>query len=95
MTFDTVAVVAGRNSLPFADRLERVIAEADIRNLSARFSDAVNYDDFDAFSTLWAADSVWEIGEPYMSRANGRAEILSFTAFGSRGPSSFSLRIAV
>ena len=81
MTSDTVAVVAARNSLtpsePFADRLERVITEADIRNLSARFSDAVNYNDSDAFSTLWAADSVWEIGEPYMSRANGRAEIVA------------------
>lgn len=56
MTSDTVSVGGGPNSLtpsePFADRLERVVAEADIRNLSAQFSDAVNYNDPDAFSTL-------------------------------------------
>jgi len=37
---------------PFADRLERAIAEADIRDLSARFSDAVNRNDPDAFGAL-------------------------------------------
>ena len=57
--------------------MERVVAEADIRNLAAQFSDAVNYSDPDAFSTLWGANSVWEIGEPYVSRANGRAEIVA------------------
>jgi SnoaL-like domain len=81
MTSDTVSVGGGHNSLtpsePFADGLERVVAEADIRNLSARFSDAVNYNDPDAFSTLWGANSIWEIGEPYVSRANGRAEIVA------------------
>jgi hypothetical protein len=69
----------GRNSpaprQPFADRLDRIVAEADIRNLSAQFCDAVNYNDPATFSTLWTANSVWEIGEPYVSRANGRAEI--------------------
>ena len=81
MTSDTVSVGGGHNSLkprePFANRLERVVAEAEIRNLAAQFSDAVNYNDPDAFSALWAADSVWEIGEPYVSRANGRAEIVA------------------
>ncbi len=62
---------------PFADRLERAIAEADIRDLSARFSDAVNRNDPDAFGALWAADSVWEIGEPYVNRANGQPEIVA------------------
>jgi SnoaL-like domain len=57
--------------------LERMVAEADIRNLSARFSDAVNYNDPDAFSTLWDADCVWEIGEPYVTRATGRVEIVA------------------
>jgi SnoaL-like domain len=81
MTSDT-ASVGGRHNLltpsePFADRLERVVAEADVRNLSAQFSDAVNYNDPDAFSALWGANSVWEIGEPYVSRANGRAEIVA------------------
>jgi SnoaL-like domain len=81
MSSDTAAVVGGHNSPtpsdPFEDRLERVVAEADIRNLSALFSDAVNYNDPDAFSALWGADSAWEIGEPYLSRANGRAEIVA------------------
>jgi uncharacterized protein (TIGR02246 family) len=80
-TSDTVSVGGGHNSLtprePFADRLERVVAESEIRNLAAQFSDAVNYNDPDAFSALWVADSVWEIGEPYASRANGRAEIVA------------------
>jgi len=81
MTSDTVSVGVGHDSLapsaPFAERLERVIAEADIRNLSAQFSDAVNYNDPDAFSSLWGANCVWEIGEPYVTRANGRAEIVA------------------
>jgi SnoaL-like domain len=79
MTSDSGSLGDGRNSAaakePFADRLDRVVAEADIRNLSAQFSDAVNYNEPEAFSTLWTANSVWEIGEPYVSRANGRAEI--------------------
>src|ERR1700688_4060001 len=79
MTSDSVSVGSRHNSQtpsePFADRVERVVAEADIRNLSAQFSDAVNYNDPETFSTLWTANSVWEIGEPYVSRANGRTEI--------------------
>ncbi len=46
MTSDTGSVGGGHNSLtpsePIADRLERVVAEAYIRNLSAQFSDAEN-----------------------------------------------------
>jgi uncharacterized protein (TIGR02246 family) len=79
MTSDPVSIIGGRNSLtpsePFANKLDRVVAEAEIRNLVAQFSDAVNYNDPDAFSALWDEDSVWEIGEPYVSRASGRAEI--------------------
>ena len=81
MTSDSVTVGGRHNSQtpsePFADRLERVVAEAEIRNLAAQFSDAVNYNDPDAFSALWTADSVWEIGEPYVRRANGRTEIVA------------------
>src|SRR6202140_1145458 len=81
MTSDSVSVGSGHNSQtprePFADRLERVVAEVAIRNLASQFSDAVNYNDSDAFSTLWGANSVWEIGEPYVSRANGRPEIVA------------------
>jgi hypothetical protein len=81
LTSDTVSAAGGRDLRtprePFPDRLERVVAEAEIRNLAAQFSDAVNYNDPDTFSALWAADAVWEIGEPYVSRANGRAEIVA------------------
>jgi ketosteroid isomerase-like protein len=62
---------------PFAYAVDRVVAEAEIRNLAAQFSDAVNYNDPDAFAALWDADAVWEIGEPYVSRASGRAEIVA------------------
>ena len=81
MTSDFNPADGGDNSRspsePFAARWERVVAEADIRNLSAQFSDAVNYNDPDAFATLWSANSIWEIGEPYVSRASGRAEIVA------------------
>ena len=81
MTSDSVSVGSGHNSQtpgePFADRVERVVAEADIRNLAARFSDAVNYNDPDGLYILWGDNCVWEIGEPYVSRANGRTEIVA------------------
>jgi SnoaL-like domain len=98
MTSDTVSVGGVHNSLTpreaFANRLERVVAEAEIRNLAAQSSDAVNYNDPDAFSALWAADSVWEIGEPYVSRANGRAESVALLRRVRQSWSSFSSRIA-
>ena len=81
MTRDVVSVGGAHNSPTpselFADKFERVIAEADIRNLAAQFSDAVNYNNPDAFSVLWGPVSVWEIGEPYVSRASGREEIVA------------------
>jgi hypothetical protein len=82
MTRDAVSVGGAHNSPTpselFADRFERVIAEADIRNLAAQFfSDAVSYNNPDAFSVLWGPASFWEIGEPYVSRASGREEIVA------------------
>ena len=51
MTSDAVSVGIAHNSTTpselFPDRFERVTAEADIRNLAAQFSDAVNYDNPD------------------------------------------------
>ena len=49
--------------------------ELSIRNLAARFTDAVNERDIAAFRQLWTDDPVWEIGPPLQSRAEGVDEI--------------------
>ena len=54
-----------------ADRLRAVEDELSIRNLVARFTDAVNERDTDAFRRLWTDDAVWEIGPPLPARAEG------------------------
>jgi len=56
----------------FEQTIERLAIDADIRDLTARFSDAVNRRDPDAFGDLFADDGAWEIGEPFPSRAAGR-----------------------
>src|SRR6266567_4134712 len=48
----------------FEQTIERLAIDAEIRDLAARFSDAVNRRDPDAFGDLLADDGVWEIGEP-------------------------------
>jgi uncharacterized protein (TIGR02246 family) len=55
--------------------IERLAIDAEIRDLAARFSDAVNRRDFDVFGDLFADDGVWEIGEPFPSRAAGRENV--------------------
>ena len=55
--------------------IERLAIDAEIRDLAARFSDAVNRRDFDAFGDLFADDGIWEIGEPLPSRAAGRENV--------------------
>ena len=40
--------------------IERLAIDADIRDLAARFSDAVNRRDFNAFGDLFADDGAWE-----------------------------------
>lgn len=58
-------------------RLRAVEDRLEIQALAARFSDAVNERDFDAFSQLWASQgAVWEIGEPLPARAEGVAAIM-------------------
>jgi hypothetical protein len=52
-------------------RLGMVEDEVAIRNLAARFTDAVNERDVDAFRKLWTDDAVWEIGPPLSARADG------------------------
>jgi hypothetical protein len=61
---------------PFPVKMDRIIAESEIRALAARFSDAVTRNDPAAFSSLWRADSVWEINEPLANKATGQIEIV-------------------
>jgi len=62
-------------STNFEQTIERLAIEAEIRDLAARFSDAVNRRDFDAFGDLFADGGIWEIGEPFPSRAAGRQNV--------------------
>ena len=55
--------------------VERLAIDAEIRGLAARFSDAVNRRDLGAFGDLFADDGVWEIGEPFPSRAAGKQNV--------------------
>lgn len=57
--------------------IERLAIDAEIRDLAARFSDAVNRRDFDAFGDLFADDGIWEIGEPFARRAAGRQNVVT------------------
>lgn len=60
-----------------AQRLKAVEDELSIRNLVARYTDAVNERDIAAFRQLWTDDAVWEIGPPLQSRAEGIDEIVA------------------
>ena len=60
-----------------AERLKKIEDELAIRNLAARFTDAVNERDVDAFRTLWTDDAVWEIGPPLQVSAQGIDAIAS------------------
>ena len=59
------------------ERLKAVEDELFIRNLAARFTDAVNERDLASFRQLWTDDAVWEIGPPLQSRADGVEEIVA------------------
>jgi hypothetical protein len=48
----------------FERTIERLAIDAGIRDLTARFSDAVNRRDPDAFGDLFADNGAWEIGNP-------------------------------
>jgi len=52
----------------FEQTIERLVIDAEIRDLTARFSDAVNRRDPDASGDLFADDGAWEIGEPTPSK---------------------------
>ena len=59
------------------ERLQAVEDELSIRNLVARYTDAVNQRDLGAFRELWTDDAVWEIGPPLQSRAEGLDQIVA------------------
>ena len=59
------------------ERLKAVEDELSIRNLVARYTDAVNQRDIGAFRELWTDDAVWEIGPPLQSSAEGIDEIVA------------------
>jgi ketosteroid isomerase-like protein len=59
------------------ERLKAVEDELSIRNLVARYTDAVNERDIGAFRELWTDDAVWEIGPPLQSRKEGVDEIVA------------------
>ena len=59
------------------ERLKAVEDELSIRNLAARFTDAVNERDLASFRQLWTDDAVWEIGPPLQSRTDGVEEIVA------------------
>ena len=53
-------------------RLRAVEDQLEIQALAARFSDAVNERNVEAFRGLWSSDRpIWEIGPPLQSRAEG------------------------
>ena len=54
-------------------RLRAVEDQLEIQRLAARFSDAVNERNVEAFRGLWRSDRpIWEIGPPLQSRAEGK-----------------------
>ncbi len=51
-----------------------------IRDLVARFDDAVNRRDVPEFEALWAEDARWEIGAPMAMKVEGREAIVAMWA---------------
>ncbi|MCA1474197.1 nuclear transport factor 2 family protein [Bradyrhizobium sp. NBAIM08] len=58
-------------------RLRALEDELSIRSLVARFTDAVNERDANAFRQLWSDEATWEIGAPFSKKARGVEAIVS------------------
>ncbi|MBO1755278.1 nuclear transport factor 2 family protein [Allobranchiibius sp. CTAmp26] len=58
-------------------RLARLLDEAAIRDLIARFADCAIREDYDTFATLWAPDARWTIGKPTDIAASGTDDIVA------------------
>ena len=57
------------------DALARLVDEAAIRNITARFADTATRSDFEGFRSLWSADAVWTIAKPFEAKADGVDDI--------------------
>ena len=55
--------------------LHQLVDEAAIRGLCDRFADAANHLNYEAFRATWAAEGVWDIGEPMNVHAEGVDDI--------------------
>jgi ketosteroid isomerase-like protein len=55
--------------------IEEILAEAEIRSLGYRFSDAVNRGDTAAYSALWAPEGAWKIDAPMDVAARGAEDL--------------------
>ena len=59
------------------ERLERLEEESSIRDLVAKFADAVTRNDMAQLATVWKAGGVFSIEEPLKNVRNGVDEIVS------------------
>lgn len=57
--------------------VQRLLDEAAVRDLTARFAEAVTLADAESFRTLWAEDGEWVVRSPLDLRARGIDEIMS------------------
>lgn len=57
--------------------LTRLLDEAAIRAVIARFADVATRGDYAAFRRLWSDDAEWVIGEPFEMHAKGIGDVVS------------------
>jgi ketosteroid isomerase-like protein len=57
------------------ERIEKLLVDNDIRDLLARYTDAVYRKDWEAVSDCWASDGVWHA---FGQKTEGRAEIIGW-----------------
>jgi len=59
------------------DALEKLIAQQEIRDLSARYAMLLDDHDWGALTELWTEDAVWSLGDTVF---DGRAAVMGFLA---------------
>lgn len=57
--------------------ITRLLDEATIRSLTARFADAAMRADYDKFRSVWDDDATWTIGAPPKVQARGADDIVA------------------